>query len=287
MNIIYYHNADNDGKTSGAIVYNSVKNTDKTLLKGVDYHEYNFEKEYNSWKKDDKVYLVDFSFQKEGEMQKAYEKLKSNFIFIDHHKTAIEQIKDLPIEGLRRVGIAACRLCWEYFYPNIEEPEAVKLIGMYDVWDLNKKVEVFQLGISILDLSPDSENWKTIFKSDKSFIKKICEDGELIQKHVNIQNSNIAKKSKFEVEIDGYKAICINAIKTGSKIFDSVFDDSKHDIMIAYGKLSKYSLWSISFYSKSDDIDVSVIAKKYGGGGHKNASGCEVSTQGLINILGL
>ena len=31
--------------------------------------------------------------------------------------------------------------------------------------------------------------------------------------------------------------------------------------------------WKVSLYTKKDDIDVSIIAQKYGGGGHKKASG--------------
>jgi oligoribonuclease NrnB/cAMP/cGMP phosphodiesterase (DHH superfamily) len=284
MNIIYYHNADNDGKTSGAIVYNAL-GRENCLLKGLDYGMYDFEKEYKSWKKDDIVYLVDFSFQKNGEMEKAFLKLRDRFIFIDHHKTAIEQIKGLPIKGLRRIGISACRLCWEYFYPNDEEPEVVKLIGMYDVWDLNKKVETFQLGVSMLDLSPDSENWKVLFKSDKEFIKKICDDGEVIQKYLNIDSKNKVKKFAFEHKIENYNAICMNAVKSGSKIFDSVFDEKKHDIMVTFGKMSKYGMWNISFYSKDNGPDVSELAKSFGGGGHKNAAGCEVSTEKLKIIF--
>lgn len=286
MNIIYFHNADNDGKTSGAIVYNAL-GEENCVLKGIDYGMYDFEKEYKSWTDEDIVYLVDFSFQKEGEMEKAYLKLKDRFIFIDHHKTAIEQIKDLPIKGLRRIGISACRLCWEYFYPDIEEPEAVKLIGMFDVWELNKKVETFQLGVSMLDLNPKSQNWKTLFKSDKDFINKICNDGEIIQKYLNINNKNKADKYSFEITIEGYKAICINDIKSGSKVFDSVFDSDKHDIMLSFGKMSKYGMWSISFYSVEGGPDVSKLAKTFGGGGHKNASGCEVSTEKLKTILGI
>ena len=31
--------------------------------------------------------------------------------------------------------------------------------------------------------------------------------------------------------------------------------------------------WTVSLYSTKSDIDVSIIAKNYGGGGHKGASG--------------
>lgn len=45
--------------------------------------------------------------------------------------------------------------------------------------------------------------------------------------------------------------------------------------------------WCYGFYSDGhDDIDCSEIAKKFGGGGHRCASGCatDVPIEGLINL---
>lgn len=287
MNYIYYHGADNDGKSSGAVVYRAIKNDGPNKLVPIDYGLYNFEDEYEKWNDGDKVYLVDFSFEKDN-MARTLEKLGKNFIFIDHHQTAIDDIKELDIEGLRRVGTAACRLCWEYFFPDEDEPESIKLIGVYDVWDLNAKVEVFQLGVSLLDLSPNSQNWAALFRSQKSLIDDICKQGEIVQKYSNIEFSKIADKGAFEIEFEGQKAICINGLKLNSKSFDSVFDPKKYDMMIAFGKTKKPNIWSLSFYSKQDTgPDISVIAKKYGGGGHRNASGCEMTTDKITNLLNL
>lgn len=287
MNIIYYHGSDNDGKTSGAIIYNAVKESGPCKLKGLDYGKYDFDEEYNSWTENDTVYLADFSFQGKGHMEKAFEKLKERFVYIDHHKTAIDELGDLGVRGLRMDGIAACRLCWAYCHPRAEEPEAVRLIGMYDVWELTPKVETFQLGVSILDLDPTSENWKALFRSDKDLISDICKNGEIIQKHVIAENKKIAEKGAFETTLDGKSAICINSIKSNSQVFDSVFDEKKHDIMVSFYKGSTENSWNVSLYSKKDGVDTSEISKKYGGGGHKKASGFQIDTMGLIKLLNL
>lgn len=282
MNIIYYHNADFDGKASGAIAYNALKTTGSNYLRGIDYNSFDFNEEYEKWQEDDIVYLLDFSFQ--GNMEKAFKKLGDRLIFIDHHKTSIEEIEGLDVKGIRQIGKAACRLCWSYFYPNIPEPEAITLIGRYDVWDLNEKVEDFQLGIGLLYLDPESPNWKTLFKSDETLIENICEKGKTIKKYLSIKNEDFAQKNSFEINIDGYRAICLN-LRSGSKPFDSIFDSNRHDIMLSFIKMKDDNIWNLSFYSKDNGPDVSELAKKYGGGGHKNASGCEIKTSKLIEIL--
>lgn len=42
--------------------------------------------------------------------------------------------------------------------------------------------------------------------------------------------------------------------------------------MIPYCKLPD-GRWTISLYTTHDDVDCGAIAKKYGGGGHRQASG--------------
>lgn len=284
MIIIYYHGADFDGKASGAVVYNALKgDSEPVQLKAIDYGTYDFQEEYEKWTDEvSEVYLVDFSFQ--GNMDKAHKKLGDKLIFIDHHKTAIEEIEGMDIKGVREVGKAACRLCWDYFHPNDEEPEAIKLIGMYDVWDLTEKVEKFQLGVSLFDLAPDSATWNSLFKSSPDLISDICIKGETIGKYLSIENAQFAKRYGFEVKIDGYNAICLNQGK-GSKPFDSIFDPEKHDLRLSFCKMQKEGQWRVSFYSDETGPDVSELAKSRGGGGHRGASGCEVTTSQLNEIL--
>lgn len=76
-------------------------------------------------------------------------------------------------------------------------------------------------------------------------------------------------KKAFYREFEGYRAIVINKANTNSQIFDSADKDS-FDIMMTCSYNGK--IWTYSIYTEKENIDVSKIAEKYGGGGHKKAS---------------
>jgi nanoRNase/pAp phosphatase (c-di-AMP/oligoRNAs hydrolase) len=70
---------------------------------------------------------------------------------------------------------------------------------------------------------------------------------------------------------DGWRAIICNGYD-GSPLFDSVYNPDEHDIMISYIQ-RKDGTWSYGMYSDKPEVHCGEIAKKYGGGGHKGASG--------------
>jgi oligoribonuclease NrnB/cAMP/cGMP phosphodiesterase (DHH superfamily) len=85
--------------------------------------------------------------------------------------------------------------------------------------------------------------------------------------------SKLLNSFGFELEFEGYKAIACNAGAVSSQLFDSVAN--KYDLLIPFVFDGKK--WTVSLYTKRNHIDVAELAKKYGGGGHKQAAGfvCE------------
>ncbi len=99
----------------------------------------------------------------------------------------------------------------------------------------------------------------------------VINDGELVLKYEDMENEKKCKKAAFEIEFEGLRAICLNGGGFNSNVFKSVYDPEKHDLMMPFQFDGKG--WTISLYSTKEEIDCSVIAKKYSGGGHKGASG--------------
>lgn len=151
-------------------------------------------------------------------------------------------------------------------------PEAVKLLGRYDVWDhASNEVLPFQYGMrNIPDTFPGSNLWNNLLKSDE-WVIDILNKGATILEYERKQNVINVKGMSFETTFKGLRAIVTNKPFSNSKVFDSVYDESKHDIMIIFG--CKPGSFKYSLYSTKDTVDCSEIAKLFGGGGHKGAAG--------------
>jgi hypothetical protein len=83
--------------------------------------------------------------------------------------------------------------------------------------------------------------------------------------------AGLCKSYGHETEIDGQKAYACNQFMFGSGGFGERFN--QYPVCLAY--IHDGKKFSVSLYSTT--IDVSIIAKKHGGGGHKGAAGfvCE------------
>jgi len=270
---VFYHRADLDGYCSGAICRYFLEEAGvKPRMRGIDYGD---EFPFDEICPDDKIYMVDFCLQPEHQMQKL-EEMCGELIWIDHHKSSIESLKDFNCPGIREIGRAGCELCWEWWAAELSTPETVTLLGRYDVWDQSNKqvwdenIYPFQMGMRTLPLDPvkNMDSWKNLFKNHN--IAHILEIGRGIVRYQNLQNIRTMENS-FEVDFDGLKWIAVNA-GGNSQIFDSKYDPQKHHGMLGFTNRGG-KFWTISLYSTRPDVDVSEVAKRNGGGGHKGAAG--------------
>jgi len=271
--ICFYHSADLDGHCSGAIVKH--KYPDCEMI-GINYgDEFPWDKV-----KDQDVIMVDFSLQPFVPNMVNLMKFSKSLIWIDHHKTAIDEYleycksgKSQPYTALDE-NYAACELVWDYFFQTQVTPESIFLLGRYDIWDHAADVRVmpFQWGMRLYkDTYPDNiKFWEAVF-FDTSFQSKICAKGKDILEYRDSENAKYIKGFVFETTFERFKFICINRGMTNSQMFDSIWDEKKYDGMLTF--VRKKGQWTVSLYTTKKDLDLSIIAKKHGGGGHKNACG--------------
>lgn len=291
--ICFYHRADLDGHCSGAIVRANVPDVE---LYGIDYGDkFPWDKT-----KGRVVYMVDFSLQGPDMLMgytgsadsvtdisahpmDALAHVAEKLIWIDHHKSAIED-KGITtdIEGLRHTDKAACELCWDYFH-HTDPPEVVLLLGRYDVWDRSDEeawhaaILPFQYGMrdtyAVTDPKKNPAMWTPLlrYNSDK-LVSEITGAGVRAIERTARTNEKYANAYAYPVEFEGLRGIACNKGMANSRLFDSRWDEKKFDVMITYVHVQG-KFWTVSLYSTKEDVDVSVIAKKYGGGGHKGAAG--------------
>ena len=264
----FYHSADLDGHCSGAIVKHFYPECE---MIGINYGD---EFPWRSIGHDENIYMVDFSLQPfDGMIQLAA--TTPHFHWIDHHKTAIEESTkhNFTIHGLRRDGIGACQLTWEYLSGGFKLPYSIKLLAEYDVWNhKDENTLPFQYGMRLLKTNPNDSMrlWNSLFNGNE-FTTDMIYKGKTVLEYVKQDNEKYCQACSFDTEIDGLKCIAINKMMTNSQVFESVWNNTKYDAMLTFGR--RNGKWTVSLYTDKDGVDVSIIAKARGGGGHKQAAG--------------
>ena len=280
----FYHN-DMDGKCSAAIVkrYYGSKMTDLDFIE-MDYDRpFPFERVA----KDEHVIIVDFSLQKPGDF-KYLLSLTDDVVWIDHHKTAIEkhQYEDSYLDGIRDTGDAGCVLTWEHYYPKKELPKIVELLGDYDIWAFvyGDDTRNLQAGVKLEDTHPCNQLWEVWLFAESS-IHKMMDNGKLIRKYQQATRKQAVESNGFYAKFEGYRCICLNNSGRSSTYFDSV-DQKTYDLMLSFNCNDKG--WTVTLYNNTG-IDASVIAVKYGGGGHPGACGFQCKQlfikDGVIEVV--
>jgi len=262
----FYHQSDLDGQCSGAII--KLAHPECQLIP-IDYgHDFKI-KSY----KGQTIFMVDFTLQPMSLMISLNK--VADLIWIDHHNTSINSAKEKGFnpEGVRDNSMAACELTWKYCFPNEEMPRFVKLLGRYDIWDHNHGgIIEFQYGMKGLDTNPESDIWNSLFTDDEAITLQITQKGESIYNYVQEHNRRYANSFSFETNLEGLACICCNRGVTSSIMFDSVWDEKRHDMMVTFCRTPS-KRWLVSLYTTHSGVDCGKIAKKYGGGGHQQAAG--------------
>lgn len=275
--ICIYHNKDLDGYSSGAIVKR--KFPDVKLI-GWDYGN-----PIPNLVQGEEVIMIDISFPMKDMIEiSKYCKLT----WIDHHISAKKEYdawedkEKKNINYVYNLGVAACEIGWEYYFPDEPIPEAITLLGEYDTWrNQDKKrweerILPFQFGMRNICTSPETFPLDVIGYGGMAVVNDICKIGEAILNYQRGQDTLACGRAAFERNFERYTAICLNQGAFSSETLKSVYDPKIHDIMIGFQFNGRF--WNVSLRSIGDVVDCSSIAKRRGGGGHKNAAGFEAKT---------
>jgi uncharacterized protein len=289
--IVFYHSADFDGMCSGAIIKYFYP---EVVLVGVDYGQ---QFPWDRVDAGDEVYMVDFSLPMVDMIN--MEAITSNFVWIDHHKSAIEEAAKynwLPGPSTSGYNVldtdySGCELTWKYLEGwGTKLPLAVFWLGRYDIWKQHENPGSleFQYGLRLYDGNPENQQlWKRLF-TDNSYVNTVREQGKTIIAYESRQAEIYLKVMFFLTTFEGLRCLAVNKGMCNSLTFNSLWDQNKYDAMLAFSW--KKDKWSISIYTDHKNLDLSKVCKKYGGGGHPQAAGfvCDVlpfKLQGEINEI--
>lgn len=286
---VIYHRSDFDGIFCREIAKKFLPDAE---LIGWDYGD---PEPYVS--KDDDLYILDLSVPSLMEHPK--------LIWIDHHKSAIEKYRrDAKSPSSYLIdGVAACRLAWQWFthetanqvmsdaryLPDkedyverrVKEPTAVRLAGEYDIWDRrDPNAELFQHGLRSRELT--TEDWTDLLASTPfrgGIVEDLLEAAKVVQ-YVQRQSDKAAIEAcGYSLQWEGLTFLAVNAGARGFNSFLFIAGlKPEHDACLGW-RMVKPGKYSVSLYHApgKEHHDLSLIATKYGGGGHRGACGytCE------------
>lgn len=188
---------------------------------------------------------------------------------LDHHISNNEHMKELP-EYIFDVNKSGVGIAWDYLYKNKAMPYFLQLIQDRDLW-LFKYNDTKPFYESISLMGQNFMVWRIILENESMTYDMIKEGRRLLEK----TESQVKNHTTGSTEITwlGYKIRIVNASVVISEIgnkFMKIYPEIDFAMIVVYDFAKKF--WCVSLRGK-DKVDLSQIAKKFGGGGHFNASG--------------
>jgi oligoribonuclease NrnB/cAMP/cGMP phosphodiesterase (DHH superfamily) len=218
------------------------------------------------------IYIVDYSYNKT--QLDALVTTNTSVVVIDHHATSKETIESFAgnVFDMEHSGAV---LAWQYFHPNTEVPKLLLYIEDHDLWRF-KMEHNREFGAALGEYDQDFETWDRLVDNlnDRDDFSKFLSMGETIAR---FEDAHVQKLLAFKEKIlfEGQEMYAVNC----SRIYRSIV---AHELSTLNGKEGGIEM-AIVYYRydrkvhcglrSNGDVDVSKMAQKYGGGGHKNASG--------------
>lgn len=229
-----------------------------------------------------KVIIVDFSYPLET--LTAMATTAESVLVLDHHKTAQADLADIPAAGphhkyhqvpvgrltaLFDMHRSGAGIAWDYFFLGEPRPALINHIEDRDLW-LFKLEGTREIQASLFSFPYDFDVWDDLFEGD---VQTMRAEGVAIERKHHKDVSELVGVTKRRMEIGGYDVPVANLPYT-------LTSDAGH--MMCAGEPFAACYWdtpdgrSFSLRSTDEGEDVSAVAKQYGGGGHRNASGFKV-----------
>jgi uncharacterized protein len=237
------------------------------------------------------VYILDFSFP--IEILKRLLSAAKKVVWLDHHKSAFEslgmeyyrgiisKVSDDRKEFILDDTMSGAMISWMYFHPGVEPPLYIKEIDDRDRWQFKLPGSKATHAWLQAQQPWSFEQWKSL---DWSSIR---EYGELLLKVKSADVNRSSKKARI-VRVKNprsgklYKGLAVNCQSHMSEVGHELANNSGTYGFVWY--LDVDNRVKVSLRS-NDEYDVSMMAKMFGGGGHKNAAGCEMSLEQLMEFL--
>jgi len=243
------------------------------------------------------VILVDFSYKRPVlvNMLRSSDIQQANTILIlDHHKTAATDLAEIeppekglgydpgrwrreweswavwPVRAVFDMERSGAMISWDYFFPGQEPPALLRHIQDRDLW-LFKLDGTREIQANLFSYPYDFDVWDKLMDMD---VQTLRIEGAAIERKHHKDIGELVGVTKRRMVLGGHNVPVANLPYT-------LTSDAGH--LMAEGEPFAACYWDtpdgrvFSLRSTDEGLDVSEIAKSYGGGGHRNAAGFRMS----------
>lgn len=258
-----------------------------------------------------RVLFVDFSLKQDAMRELA--RKAGSIVVLDHHKTAeaelfpwsiggrrgpppslrarpngqqcalaridellaLNQMENVePIVAFFDMCKSGARMAWEFCHPDYDVPRLIEYIEDRDLWRFSF-AETRAVSAALRTYPHDFDIWKG-FLADTS--RLVLEGGTVLRGH----QKNIASmcEQTYEMLIGDTKVPAVNTpYHYASDAAHELLQRNPHaPFAVAWFRRGDGML-QFSLRSEDTRADVSVVAQRYGGGGHRNAAGFAIKDQ--------
>lgn len=233
------------------------------------------------------VFLVDFSYKRavvERMLQQA-----SSVTLIDHHKTAIEDLQPLFMQDswtgepkqlahFTDLNKSGATLAWDYLFPGEDRPLLLGHIEDRDLWRF-KLPGTREIQANVFSFEYTFENWDRLMSADQVELLQMTAAGAAIERKHHKDIAELVSVCKRRMVIGGHEVPVASLPYT-------LVSDAAH--LMAKGEPFAACYWDTAegrvfgLRATDDGMDVSEIAKQYGGGGHAKAAGFKVHREHVL-----
>jgi oligoribonuclease NrnB/cAMP/cGMP phosphodiesterase (DHH superfamily) len=227
------------------------------------------------------VYFVDFS----PKATIVYDLLQqpthpTKIVVLDHHKTAQADLANvqacdpagLVLEVHFDMEKSGAMLAWEYFHVGEDVPDIVKFVEDRDLWRF-ALLDTKQVTAWLFAQDYDFDGWNYAEDTIQFELGNVLMAGQAI---LDKQAKDVLELSqfKFRAEVGGHMVWVVNVPYTlASDMGHLLCQGEPFAASYYYDGVKQKLVYSLR--SDENGLDVSEIAKKFGGGGHKHAAGFE------------
>ena len=256
VNVVIYHANCNDG-------FGAAYSAWKLLGNRAEYHAAS----HGSPPPDvtgKKVVVLDFSY--DNATTKAMIEQAEELWVIDHHKSNMVELHDISNTHFDMTKSGAM-LAWEFFHPGKESPKFINYIQDRDLWQW--ELPYSKEFSAAFDMVPWNFDEYEKFEDDSVFDDAVKRGSYILAYSKTVIKKVCDKAHKKEFE--GKDVMVVNSSHWMSEIGATLAKDCDFAMIWYYDHDA--CIYKCSLRAFHDTMDVSEIAKRFGGGGHRKAAG--------------